>query len=268
MVKLSKKHIAKIVAKLKLAEREDLIEKLLNTILAKDSLMSLSEASFKTYISVESKTLRENTGYLYLLENCENILEVIPELELFFGTKTVTSKVIDADKTCETASKIMAKPKNPYYCPPVAPQDVIPVAADSAETCQDCGAELESCLCDFEDDEDWYFEDDEEEEITYESPFIFQDDVTTSEIDSAYNYKTIMGLLSHPFTEEDFKKELFVPVDTFGFPTSVSSEALTALLETFAHFTTQFPSVRFSNRQEFLEQAYIKQFLDKDYVWK
>ena len=261
MVKLSKKHIAKIVAKLKLASKEDLIEKLLNTTLAKDSLMSLSEASFKTYISVESKTLRENTGYLYLLENCKNVLEVIPELELFFDTKTVTSKILDTDKPCETASKIMVKS--------AIQQNAAPATAKFPETCEYCDSELEDCLCDFEEEEYWPFEDEEEEdEIIYETSFIFQDDATTSEVDSAYNYKTIMGLLSHPFTEEDFKKELFVPVDTFGFPTSVSSEALTALLETFAHFTTQFPSVKFSNRQEFLEQAYIKQFLAKDYVWK
>jgi hypothetical protein len=264
MLKLSKKAIAKIVAKLKLAGRDDLSVLLLDTKLAKESLEGLSEASFKTYVSVENKALKENTGYVHLLTTCKNVLEAIPELELFFNVIPTITKVLDTSKPCETASEIMNKPVSPDECFPK-----IDCANEATvQATEEVEEEEDDHFWDLEEEDTWDFEEEEDDEPTYESSFIFQDDVTTTEVDSAYNYKTIMGLLAHPFTEEDFKKELFVPVDTFAFPTSISTQALAALLETFAHFTTQFPSVRFSSRQEFLQQAYINQFLNDKYVWK
>jgi hypothetical protein len=266
MLKLSKKAIAKTVAKLKLAGRDDLSVLLLNTKLAKESLEGLSEASFKTYVSVENKALKENTGYVHLLTTCKNILEVMPELELFFNVIPTITKVLDTSKPCETVSKIMNKPVPPNECVPTANgADEVNVAQSTKEVEEE---EVDHFWDFDEEDDTWELEEEEDDEPTHESSFIFQDDVTTTEVDSAYNYKTIMRLLAHPFTEEDFKKELFVPVDTFAFPTSISTQALVALLETFAHFTTQFPSVRFSSRQEFLQQAYINQFLNDKYVWK
>lgn len=212
-------------------------ERFMNIVKA-NNLLTVSEASFKTYMSKAKKLIHENFSDIFLsIPGREGALkDMIPEYFYFIENFTIPVSVADLqDKS---------------------------VAEEKAALKEDLDEIIVNDFDGYDGDDDyWDVIDEEEEEIAYEDllPAYFSN-TEYSGVDSDHNYQVIMKILRTPL--EKVQDYLYVPIESCAMPTTVPNTTLLSTLEMFSTYLKEIKEVRFKGDQEILKGFYI----DRNYL--